>query len=184
MAVKKLSLPYQIDDVTLADGNCFPHAILQQCRRQEIRRSLTKFSKNITEENDPNVLRNAVHQFVESSTDPQILDFKQNYNMLVAPIDNKTWKAYWQQMLKDHTWADSVFIQSTAWFLNLDILITTTSSTKDHPFLTVCGHLKRFNGPCAGDTIVLGCKSNIHYQSLLPIVTRNVKATERKQPAL
>ena len=40
MMVKKLELPYQMDEVTLGDGNCFPLAILQQCNRQDIKKSL------------------------------------------------------------------------------------------------------------------------------------------------
>ena len=180
MMVKKLELPYQMDEVTLGDGNCFPLAILQQCNRQDIKKSLACSIKSIIEQNNPTLLRRAVYNFIESSQDHQVLDFKLNYEKIVAPIYKKTWNMYWNEMLSNHTWAESVFIQSTAWFLNLDIVIITTTNTKEQPYLTICGHLKNLNLPCTGEKIVLGCKANVHYQSLLPI-NKNVKENHKKK---
>ena len=66
-------------------------------------------------------------------------------------------------------WVDYIFIQSTAWFLGHDIIIVTTTSTEDHPFITISGNLMNENIPCPGIELTLGSKSQVHYQSLLPI---------------
>ena len=38
--VKKLGLPFQLDKLTEGQGNCFPIAVTQQCRRPEVMASL------------------------------------------------------------------------------------------------------------------------------------------------
>ena len=122
MMVRRLGLPYEMDEVTLGDGNCFPLAILQQCKRRDIYTNLENSIKQVTGQKDPSVLRRAVYQFIKNSKDPQIIEFKLNYEELVAPIYKKTWQTYWTEMLTNRTWAESIFIQATAWFLKLDIL--------------------------------------------------------------
>ena len=75
-------------------------------------------------------------------------------------------------MLRNYEWVDSIFIQFTAWFLQHDIIIVTTSSTEDHPYITISGNLDDERIPCQGIPLTIGTKSNIHYQSLLPIEER------------
>ena len=67
---------------------------------------------------------------------------------------------------------DSIFIQSTAWFLGLYIIIITTTSTEDHPYITISGNLLDEHIPCQGIPLTIGSKSNVHFQSLLPLEVR------------
>ena len=76
-------------------------------------------------------------------------------------------------------WVDYIFVQSTAWFLNHDILIVTTTCTENRPFITISGNLVDENFPCPGTALILGSKSNVHYQSLLPL-NRQLKKKQFK----
>ena len=72
-------------------------------------------------------------------------------------------------MIRNYEWVDYVFVQSTAWFLGHDIIIVTTTSTEDHPFIRISGNLQNENSPCPGIELTIGSLSQVHYQSLLPI---------------
>ena len=74
--------------------------------------------------------------------------------------------------LRNYEWVDYIFIQSTAWYLRHDIIIVTTTSTEDHPYITISGNLADETVPCQGIALTIGTKSNVHYQSLLPIEVR------------
>ena len=79
-------------------------------------------------------------------------------------------------MVRNYEWVDYIFIQSAAWFLGHDIIIVTTTSTEDHPYITISGNLIDETIPCPGIPLTIGSKSNVHYQSLLPLefrVSRN-----------
>jgi hypothetical protein len=75
-------------------------------------------------------------------------------------------------MVRNYEWVDYSFIQSAAWFLGHDIIIVTTTSTEDHPYITISGNLINENIPCPGIPLTIGSKSNVHYQSLLPLEVR------------
>ena len=60
-----------------------------------------------------------------------------------------------------------MFVQMAAWFMELDILILTTSSKPDAPFIFICGDIDKTEGQKNGPTILLGNYTNVHYQSLL-----------------
>ena len=101
-----------------------------------------------------------------------IQEYKRRYEEILATLDNKTWREYWNVMLRNYEWVDYIFIQSTAWFLRQDIIIVTTSSTENHPYITISGNLADERVPCQGIPLTIGTKSNVHYQSLLPIEVR------------
>ena len=71
-------------------------------------------------------------------------------------------------MIRNYEWVDYIFVQSTAWYLNHDIIIPTTTSTEEHPYITISGNLSNENIGCQGTELTIGSKSGVHYQSLLP----------------
>ena len=170
--VRRLQLPLQLDEITEGRGNCFPLSVLAQCRRQEIKQHLTDPIRSLMEQNNPTLLRRAVHAFMANSRHETIQEYKRRYAEVLAALDNKTWREYWNVMLRNYEWVDYIFIQSTAWFLRQDIIIVTTSSTEDHPYITISGNLVDERVPCQGIPLTIGTKSNVHYQSLLPIEVR------------
>ena len=97
-----------------------------------------------------------------------VRNFKRNFEELLAPIDGHSWSQYWEMMSEDKTWVDSTFIQGAAWLLNHDIIIVTTSSTMNNPYIRVHGNRLSGDLNSKGHPLILGCKSNSHYQSLLP----------------
>ena len=113
--VRKFKLPLKLDRLTEGKGNCFPLAILAQCRRPEIRNTLRSQVKNVIDQNDPTILRKAVKCFIFNSTEQIIKDFKTNYEDYVADIDDKTWHQYWDNMVQNYVRVDHLFVQSTAW---------------------------------------------------------------------
>ena len=105
------------------------------------------------------------------SRHPRVAEFRQQYEELENQISGTSWHAYWTSMVADRTWVDSWFVQATAWYLQLDIWIITTSNTESSPYIEVNGNLADGNQPSGGPIITIGTKSNVHYQSLLPIET-------------
>ena len=51
--------------------------------------------------------------------------------------------------------------------MRLDILILTTSSRPDAPFIQISGNLTQSEEPQSGPPILIGNYTNVHYQSLL-----------------
>ena len=61
-----------------------------------------------------------------------------------------------------------MFIQATAWFIEMDMLIVDTSCTEENPYIHISGNLENQNHSCK-ERLYLRSKSNSHYQSLLEI---------------
>ena len=123
--VRRLQLPVKLDQLTEGRGNCFPKAVLQQCRRPEI---LSHVKHQSTQE-----LRNSVKQFIVKSENPKIVSFKDQYDESVALENGELWEHYWERMTEDKMWVDHMFIQATAWYLKLDMWIIDTSCTESTP---------------------------------------------------
>ena len=171
-AVNQLNLPFIMDRITEGKGNCFLLAILDQCKRPEILSKLPTSTKKIVKQNKNDgqlQLRIAVKNFIQNTDHPNAILFRSNYQNKVASINNETWDQYWQKMTQDKVWADYIFIQVTAWFLKHDIMIITTSNTEENPVMIISGNINDESTPCPNATLTIGSKSNIHYQSLLPI---------------
>ena len=125
-AIRRCNLLLKLDNKTEGYGNCFPNAIIQQCRRPEINKWLCE--KNPIEIlKSQQALRRQVTSFALNCQHSIVNDYKRNYEAVLGKTD-KNWKEYWKNMERDGTWVDSVFIQITAWLIGLDIQILTTSS--------------------------------------------------------
>ena len=87
-------------------------------------------------------LRSKVKDFALQSKDQVVINLRAKYKKEIAPADKKTWEEYWDLMGKKGTWVDHIFIQMTAWYMNLDIMILTTSSRSEDPFIHLSGNIK------------------------------------------
>ena len=166
----ELQLPFKLDQPTEGLGNCFPIAIVQQLQRPEIFKQLRPTVKRLVKHaSSHTLLRQSVYAFIMKSRHPRVAEFRQQYEELEQQISGKSWHEYWTSMVADRTWVDSWFVQATAWYLQLDIWIITTSNTDSSPYIEVNGNLADGNQPSGGPIITIGTKSNVHYQSILPI---------------
>ena len=132
LTIKKCSVPE-------GHGNCFPNAIVQQCRRPEINEWLLA-NKPLAFVRSHQALRRKVSNLALESEHKTLSDYRRKYENILGNSD-RNWKEYWTGMGKEGTWVDSVFVQVTAWFIGLDIKILTTSSTPSHPFVMVNGDI-------------------------------------------
>ena len=135
--VEKFQLPLSLDELTEGKGNCFSLATIAQCKRHAIYSNLKPQIQNIIMQNDPTRLRLAVKEFMISSNHKTVHEFRQRYEDVVAVVDSLGWIQYWNKMSRNYEWVDYTFIQSTAWFLNHDILIITTSSSEENPYIKI-----------------------------------------------
>ena len=165
--IKWLRLPLYLDKITEGKGNCFPLALIAQCRREDIFMELTDELKSLILKDNSILIRLAVKKFMMNPKYDVIKDYKRNFEELVAPIDGHSWSQYWDIMSEDKVWVDSTFIQGAAWLLNHDIIIVTTTSTRKNPFIRVNGNRSNRDLHSEGTPLILGCKSQSHYQSLL-----------------
>ena len=155
----RCNLKLKLDNPTGGFGDCFPNSIVQQCRRPEVN---TWLRKNRSNANFTSALtfRLKITTFALESKELVILNLKMKYENEIAPVDKKSWKEYWDQMGKMGTWVDHIFIQMTAWFMNLDILILTTSSQPKNPFIHISGQIKNTHENISGPPLILGNFTN------------------------
>ena len=179
--VRKLELPFQLDQLTEGQGNCFPIAVIQQCRRPEVMASLSsKMQQIVIQENGQSALRVEVVRYVKESHHPRIQAFKLQYTKNVASALGETWEEYWERMEEDRTWVDHKFIQATAWLIECDMLIMDTTCTVENPYIHISGNIENEYIGCK-ELLYLGSKSNCHYQSLLEIKDETDELNDTKQ---
>ena len=85
--IQSLQLPLKLDDITEGRGNCFPLAILAQCRRPEIFNQFDGSMQHLIYQNNPTILRQQVQKFMMGSTHPKIQEYKSRYEEIISVID-------------------------------------------------------------------------------------------------
>ena len=113
LAIKKCSLQLKQGNQTEGYGNCFPNAIVQQCRRPVVRKWLQDNRKESIVYNQQ-TLRNRVTNLALKSKHQTIKEYKENYETVLCREDKKSWNDYWNEMVKTGSWVDSVFVNATA----------------------------------------------------------------------
>ena len=83
-----------------------------------------------------------------------------------------TWQEYWNNLRKDGTWADSYFVQATAYLLNVNIEIVDISGNARRPTYLI------ESGKAGSQTICLGLVTGVHYQSLIKLPVKTEVGTE------
>ena len=140
--VKRIGLNLKLDDVTYGDGACFIVAIMQQLLRPDVRIYLPDDILRIVEEFDIMAFRRRVATFMLTSKNPSVLNYKLRYERIAMPIIKKSWTKYWNFMMERFTWADTHFVQGTAYMLGLDVWIVTTKQRNIVMKMRNC-HLKK-----------------------------------------
>ena len=185
MAIDETQLPLVIDTPTIADGNCFSHSMMQQFERPIVKAFLQQTGRHIATFFQ---LKNKVKRFVEENEDSEkIQALRENFELSqqnihkegVKGLQRRTWKQYWEDMGTDGEWADDTFIQATAFYVNMDILIIfAAQATRERLFGRMEGN---FSSDVAlnrqAPTLIVGyintIRNNEHYQSLLPVEETN-----------
>ena len=166
--VKRIGLKLKLDDVTYGDGACFIVAVMQQLLRPDVKIYLPDDILRIVEDFDIMAFRRRVAMFMLTSKNPSVLNYKLRYERIAMPIIKKSWTAYWNFMMERFTWADSHFVQGTAYMLGIDIWIVTTKSKSTNPYTKSLSDMNDPQVPGIAPPLILGLKGECHYQSLLP----------------
>ena len=172
LAIARTGLPLKLDSQTPAEGNCFSHAVIQQCQRAVVREELQRQGRTVTNFMD---LKRDVRQFVlDRQQHPRIKAMKANYEQKQGQLareekPTRGWSTYWEDMLKDGEWADDSFVQATAFYLSLDIcLVIADSATNTQLYQPMSGDIETGEvGSLQGPALLIGYISDRHYQSLL-----------------
>ena len=132
--LQKLKVMYTLDNLSVADGNCFSFSILQQLGRPDVFPSLDGNLKEIVNRMDVLSFKEKVFEFASNS--PEVLE-KRDF---IAIDMNDDWDTYWRKMMKNYKWADTTFIHCTAWFLNMDLVIVSDACNDSNKFFKVHGY--------------------------------------------
>ena len=142
--IKILNLPLVLDDLTRGRGDCWPVAVLQQCRRPEILSSLPPHIQQFAQKIDQWKFRIYVARFATGQgvdprvrNSPRILAMKKHYES--TKEKDQSWSEYWDSLIKKRQWVCEIFVECTALLLQHDIHIISTSSTPDQPWLVISG---------------------------------------------
>ena len=174
LAIVRCKVSLIRDEETPGDGNCFTRSIMQQCERKEVKEWIREHQpwKMANSHHD---LRIRVSKFALQESNDNLRNLREHYENIQVPLqiedgnEVRSWNDYWIWMSQDKVWADDIFIQATAWYLELDLKIITYTSTPEKPFMTITGgeYSRELNKP----NLYLGyypVPPNQHYQSFLP----------------
>ena len=177
IAIHEAGERLKLDTPTLGDGSCFSHAIVQQCSRHPVMLFLQSRGVTVL---DFMQLKKNVTQFIQANINTQqVKNLRTNFdvsqlNMHWEGLQKRSWRQYWQDMQRPtgpRAWADTIFIQATAWYLNLDLrIIYAGADTQGQIVTTTDGNFSPVAGGERRPLLYLGYIVNEHYQSLLPVV--------------
>ena len=155
--IQKLDVMFTMDNLTVADGNCFTFAIFQQLHQPHIYQTLDRNLRMIVNRMDVLSFKQKVYEFTMNS--PEVLAKQE----LIA-IDMNDWSSYWKKMLRNGEMADTTFVQCTAWYLNMDLVIVSDTCNEENKFFKIHGYFDEDNMERL--QLNLGHITNTHYQSI------------------
>ena len=168
-AVKFLDLKLKLDKLSRESGSSFFVSLLLQLRREDVYGSLEKELKKIADRFSHKIFRWKVCDFMLKNQEQKVLDFKQEFYDHQKPSDkNKpTWEDYWEEMKQMGMWPNYWMEKAAALKLGIDINIVEITGMKKNPYVT------RYIGAYGNSDkqqkcLILGLKTDLHYQSLLP----------------
>ena len=158
-----LDVNFLMDDLTLADGNCFFRGVLQQCRRPEVYPTLPNEVKIYVDNKDHYGFRKWIKDCVLASTHVRV------QQETLQPFLPRPWDCYWSEdyMMKNGFWVDATMVRCTAWFLKKDLMIISEDNDDLQCVTTISGNMDD-STVAVGPQLCLGYARN-HYQSVLPV---------------
>ena len=112
--------------------------------------------------NGQQLLRAKVTNFALKSRHKKIANLESKYEEELKQVEKISWAEYWNQMAHNGTWVDHMFVQMTAWYMELDLLILTTSSLPDNHFILISGNINNSSEIMIGPPLILGNFTNVH----------------------
>ena len=97
LAIRRCNLNLKLDNLTEGYGNCFPNAIIQQCRRPEVKSWLQARKPHALFYANECVRKN-VTNFALKSQHRTIINLKNRYEMEIEPVEKISWTNYWIKM--------------------------------------------------------------------------------------
>ena len=164
-----IGLSVTIDQLTQGDGNCFYRAVTQQLQRPEISRIVHPQLLSLTH----GQMRHHVVSFIRDyeMTSTYIQNFKEIHE---STQGNVPWNKLLSQQEILATYATELFISATAFLVGIDIHITSNTNTIANPVTIITHNLDGIiNNNNTDPVMLIGSISQVHFQSLLPVVTVN-----------
>ena len=180
LAIQRSQEKLKLDRPTPGNGNCCSLALVQQCQRTPVKLFLQ--SRGITISNFMTLKLNVAQFIRDNRNTPRVQDMWVNFEvsqntMHYEGFRRRNWGEYWRDMQLDASqmrgmrwlecWADDIWLQATAWYLNLDVcIIWAGEDTQGRTVSNVDGNW----APVAErkPRLYLGYIVRSHYQSLLP----------------
>ena len=163
------ALQVLIHEETPGDGNCFFWAIEQQLLRPEIASSIPP--RVLEAGTDHSQLRTGIVNFAEriSALHPTFqiaIDLYVQRKGKPGEPASLAWKRCCQEMKRNGTWAEDVFIEAAAFYLEKDIFVTSQTNPKGAPWTRMCCH--QHDQVCPQFPITLVQVNQNHFQSIWP----------------
>ena len=182
-AIQRSGQHLVLDRPTRGDGNCCSYALVQQCQRTPVKLFLQ--SKGLTINNFM-ALKENVAQFIQANSNAQkVRNLRVNFEVSQLNIHHeglrrRSWRQYWTDMQRDarqvqgrhwlYCWADDIWLQAAAWFLNCDVhIIWAGDDTQGQIFTITDGNWLPVAEGEVRPRLYLGYIVRAHYQSLLPL---------------
>ena len=187
--IKDLKLPYDNQNETVGDGNCFYNAIIDQMENNpRVAESLSDEARNCS---TPKDLREKVIDFIvkwpdvlnqESllvARDIMITRFRERKNLPTSYTQEGIWQCYLlPEQMKCGVYAEDFIIQCTPTFLCKDIYVISPGTSNNKQNLSKWLRIPSFAGT-NGPPITLASNQNPdpdksggeHFQSVIPKVT-------------
>ena len=174
------NLPYKCGKVTLGDGNCFFHAIVDQLRDDEIRWTISEKSSKIFDDpkfrdNQIKTIRQALVEYCRS--DQQLNDsewgtlwkadyVKEQLKRFRGRSPKGVWDVILNEMEQNKTYVTAIFVRAAALFFEKDILIIEENSN----YRILGSH----DGLSKNPPMAMVHMGRIHFQSVL----RNISSCQ------
>ena len=167
LALERLGIKYKLDRLTKFGPNSLFVATLQQLRQPEIFEKLSEENKKLANRMGPLLFRKKVIDFITSSDHPKVQDMKTEFGKRKSKI---SWDKFWDEGRKKGNRTTIWYVEATALFLNIEILLVQISDMTDCPYF-----LTSFSGlddslqskDLEAGPITLCDKNCFHYQSIL-----------------
>lgn len=165
-ALEKLGIRYKIDRLTKAGPKSFMVAVLQQLRSPDIYSKLGDENKYLADRMGPLYLRRKVVEFITTSSHSKVQDMKAEF---AKRKDKRSWDKFWDDAKKSDVTSTIWFIEATALFLNIDIILVEISDKEASTYFLehISGNLSDLQKSSDAGPIVLCAKTNFHHQSIL-----------------